>query len=257
MSGNDLVTTAAPKALFPLRQDAAFRTNAVVANGTEAAGARRPGAQVRAGVSLASTWFVPLCRSRCARSGTSSRPRRARTAPRTRSLIVSTPTGGRPDRNVRRRHRPEDERPADDPPRDARDARRERQLAAALERARAGREQRLLHDGPHGREHRNDLRQRHAQVPRPRSGRPGRRRGRRRRSPRDTTATFTDVLGSLFGVSNGFGAILVTSELGEPEGREPDVDAAAGRRRDVRPVGARRRSGGFRHARRAEVRSSA
>ncbi len=36
-TGNDVVTTAAPKALFSLRQDAAFRTNAVIANTTEAA----------------------------------------------------------------------------------------------------------------------------------------------------------------------------------------------------------------------------
>ncbi|MEO8053839.1 MAG: PA domain-containing protein [Acidobacteriota bacterium] len=36
-TGNDFVTTAAAKALFSLRQDAAFRTNAVIANATEAA----------------------------------------------------------------------------------------------------------------------------------------------------------------------------------------------------------------------------
>jgi hypothetical protein len=36
-TGNDFVTTAASKALFSLRQDAAFRTNAVIANATEAA----------------------------------------------------------------------------------------------------------------------------------------------------------------------------------------------------------------------------
>ena len=36
-TGNDPVTTAAPKALFSLRQDAAFRTNAVIANMTTAA----------------------------------------------------------------------------------------------------------------------------------------------------------------------------------------------------------------------------
>jgi hypothetical protein len=35
-SGTGLVTTAAPKALFSLRQDAAFRTNAVIANATGA-----------------------------------------------------------------------------------------------------------------------------------------------------------------------------------------------------------------------------
>jgi hypothetical protein len=35
-TGNDPVTTAAPKALFSLRQDAAFRTNAVIANMTTA-----------------------------------------------------------------------------------------------------------------------------------------------------------------------------------------------------------------------------
>ena len=35
-TGNDFATTAAPKALFSLRQDAAFRTNAVIANATEA-----------------------------------------------------------------------------------------------------------------------------------------------------------------------------------------------------------------------------
>ncbi|HSB64455.1 MAG TPA: PA domain-containing protein [Thermoanaerobaculia bacterium] len=35
-SGNDVVTTAAPKVLFPLRQDGAFRTNVVIANTTEA-----------------------------------------------------------------------------------------------------------------------------------------------------------------------------------------------------------------------------
>ena len=35
-TGNDFVTTAAAKALFSLRQDGAFRTNAVIANGTEA-----------------------------------------------------------------------------------------------------------------------------------------------------------------------------------------------------------------------------
>jgi hypothetical protein len=35
-TGNDFVTTAAPKALFSLRQDAAFRTNVVIANATEA-----------------------------------------------------------------------------------------------------------------------------------------------------------------------------------------------------------------------------
>jgi hypothetical protein len=34
-SGNDFVTTAASKALFSLRQDAAFRTNAVIANATD------------------------------------------------------------------------------------------------------------------------------------------------------------------------------------------------------------------------------
>jgi hypothetical protein len=34
-SGNDFVTTAAPKLLFPLRQDGAFRTNVVLANTTE------------------------------------------------------------------------------------------------------------------------------------------------------------------------------------------------------------------------------
>jgi hypothetical protein len=33
--GNDFVTTAAPKLLFPLRQDGAFRTNVVLANTTE------------------------------------------------------------------------------------------------------------------------------------------------------------------------------------------------------------------------------
>jgi PA domain len=33
--GNDVVTTAAPKLLFPLRQDGAFRTNVVLANTTE------------------------------------------------------------------------------------------------------------------------------------------------------------------------------------------------------------------------------
>jgi len=36
-TGNDFATTAAAKALFSLRQDAAFRTNAVIANATEAA----------------------------------------------------------------------------------------------------------------------------------------------------------------------------------------------------------------------------
>jgi hypothetical protein len=36
-TGDDFVTTAAAKALFSLRQDAAFRTNAVIANATEAA----------------------------------------------------------------------------------------------------------------------------------------------------------------------------------------------------------------------------
>ncbi len=35
-TGDDFVTTAAPKALFSLRQDAAFRTNAIIANATEA-----------------------------------------------------------------------------------------------------------------------------------------------------------------------------------------------------------------------------
>ncbi len=36
-TGDDFVTPAAPQALFSLRQDAAFRTNAVIANATEAA----------------------------------------------------------------------------------------------------------------------------------------------------------------------------------------------------------------------------
>lgn len=36
-TGNDFLTTAAPKVLCALRQDAAFRTNAVIANATEAA----------------------------------------------------------------------------------------------------------------------------------------------------------------------------------------------------------------------------
>ena len=43
----DFVTLASPKTLAGLRQDSAFRTNAVIANATEPARARRPRPQVR------------------------------------------------------------------------------------------------------------------------------------------------------------------------------------------------------------------
>ena len=121
--------------------------------------------------------------------------------------------GRRADRDVRRRDRPEHERPAHDPPRDDRGARDERD-AGSCRPARTRRERTT----------------------------PSTRRTSRSRTPADSTATvtlkflghdqdgrggaggdpdaspatppstYTDVLGSLFGVSSGFGAILVTSD---------------------------------------------
>jgi PA domain len=60
LTGNDLVTTAAPKALLSLREDAAFRTNAVIANATDQPAEADFELKSEAGVPLATGWVVLL-----------------------------------------------------------------------------------------------------------------------------------------------------------------------------------------------------
>jgi hypothetical protein len=85
-------------------------------------------------------------------------------------------------------------------------------VAPALERARAGRERRVLHDGPHGREHGLGNRERSRSGSSATARTAARAPRSSRRSRRTPEVTFTDVLGSVFGVTSDYGAILVTSD---------------------------------------------
>ena len=93
MTGNDLVTTAAPKALLSLREDAAFRTNAVVANATDQPAEVDFELRSEAGVSLVSSWFV-LLPLEMRQIGNVITNLGAPFGTANATLIVSTPTGG-------------------------------------------------------------------------------------------------------------------------------------------------------------------
>ena len=176
----------APKALFSLRQDAAFRTNAVIANATEAAGPRRPRALQLGGRPDRRPARHDLEPARDApdrRRRHGARRRRARHVERGLSSSRRRP----PDARIATYAAVIDQK-TNDPrtilPVTLGTLGANGDVAPALERARAGREQRLLHDRPHDRERGHDGRDRHAQVPRPRPGRPQRRPRPSRRSPR-------------------------------------------------------------------------
>ncbi len=97
-SGNDPVTPAAPKALFSLRQDAAFRTNAVVANMTTAAAHVDLKLYDSSGVLIGSASNLPswmdLQPLEMRQIGTVVTALGGPDGTKDASLVVSTPTGG-------------------------------------------------------------------------------------------------------------------------------------------------------------------
>lgn len=92
-TGNDTVTTAAPKALYSLRQDAAFRTNAVIANTTEAAAHVDLSLLNSSGVQIG-TGSADLNPLEMRQIGTVVTALGGPDGTKDATLVVSTPTGG-------------------------------------------------------------------------------------------------------------------------------------------------------------------
>ncbi len=128
------------------------------------------------------------------------------------------------------------DRPADRPVRERAGAVLQR-VAPSVERAHRRRGGRLLHDRPDGREHRRHRGEALREVPRPRRGRAERRRPLvppRRRALRDVRRRPRLALRVRRGVGRR------PAPLREPVARRHEPDLDAGRRRDVRAVGAAR-----------------